>query len=182
RRDKPAVLRNRQTRNQFDGALDGDSFETCQMSGLTKITVDTARKRHPRVELVFKTFDAAKEMRAPKFAFACLESQRLERDRDLDVETGLVNDAFRFHQQIDAEVFAATFGDNAVALNSERIEEDLKRFALVVEGIEHEADVVVVENVVALRDRGADSIGLVSSFECDVEELRIETEQDFGWF
>src|SRR5205085_6864370 len=110
RRDKPAVLRNRQTRNQFDGALDGDSFETCQMSGLTQITVDTARKRHPRIELVFKTFDAAKEMRAPKFAFACLESQRLERDRDLDVETGLVNDTFRFHQQIDAEVFAATFG------------------------------------------------------------------------
>src|SRR6185369_4861362 len=98
------------------------------------------------------------------------------------VETGLMNDALRLHQQIDAEVFAATFGDDAVALDAEWIKKDFEGFALVVERVEHEADVVVVEDVVALRHRGADFVWLVSGFESDVEKLRIETDQDFRGF
>src|SRR5689334_10701606 len=149
------------------------------MSLLTQIAVDAARERHPRIKLVFEALDAAEEVRAPEFSLAGFEAQRLERDRDLDVEASLVNDAFRLHQQIDAEVFAASFGENAVALNAERIEEHFKGLALVVESVEEEADVIVLKDVVALRDRRAHLVGLVGRFESDVEKLGIVTEQDF---
>src|SRR6185369_6086047 len=121
-------------------------------------------------------------MRAPKSSFAGFESQRLERNRDLNFESGFVNDAFGFHQQVDAEVFTASFTDDAVALNAEWIEEDLEGFTFVVERVEHEADVVVLKNVVALRDCRADFVGFVGGFECDVEKLRIEADENFGWF
>src|SRR5687767_12212239 len=115
------------------------------MSGLTEIAVDAARKRHPRIELVFETLDATEEVRAPKLAFACFKTKRLERDRDLHSVAGLVDDPFRLHQQVDAEVFAAAFSKNAVCLNTERIEESLERFSFVVESVEKEADVIVLE-------------------------------------
>src|SRR6185369_7461253 len=74
RRHKAAVLRDRHTWNQLDRALNGDSFETCQMARLAQIAVDTARHWHPRIELILKTLDATKEMRAPEFAFAGFET------------------------------------------------------------------------------------------------------------
>src|ERR1044072_9202650 len=152
------------------------------MARLAQVAVDAARHRHPRIELVLKTLDATKEMRAPEVSFARFKAQRLEWNRDLDVETGLMNDALRIHQEIDTEIFATSFGDDAVALDAEWIEKDFERFAFVVERVEHEADVIVVEDVVALGHGRADLVGLVSGFESDVEELRIETDQDFRWF
>src|SRR6185369_5126462 len=98
RRHETAVLRDCHTRNQFDRALDGDSLESRQMARLAQVAVDAARHRHPRIELVLKTLDATKEMRAPEFSFAGFEAQRFERDCDLDVEAGLMNDALRIHQ------------------------------------------------------------------------------------
>src|SRR6185369_332368 len=182
RRHEAAVLRNRRTRNQLDRALDGDSFETCQMARLAQVAVDAARHWHPRIELVLETLDATEEMRAPEFSFAGFEAQRLERDRDLNVEARLMTDALRIHQEIDAEIFATSLGDDAVALNTEWIEKDLEGFALVVERVEHEADVVVIEDVVAFGHGRANLVGLVNGFESDVEELRIEADQDFRRF
>ena len=86
-----------------------------------------------------------------------------------------MDDALRLHQQIDTEVFTTTFRDDAVALNSEWIKKDFEGFAFVVERVEHDADVVVAENVVALRDRRADFVGLVGGFESDVKKPGIES-------
>src|SRR5215218_760230 len=106
------------------------------MSRLAHVAINAARERHPGIELVLKTFDATKEVSAPQLALARFEAQRLERNCYFDVEAGLVNDAFGFHQQVDAEVFTASFGHDAVALNSEWIEKDFERFSFVVEGVE----------------------------------------------
>src|ERR1043166_1604610 len=62
-RNEAAVLRDSQTRNQFDRAFDGDTFKPRQVSFLAQIAVDAARERHPRVELIFETLDAPKEVR-----------------------------------------------------------------------------------------------------------------------
>src|SRR5690349_9128924 len=152
------------------------------MTRLAQVAIDAARERHPRIKLALKTLDAAEEMHAPEFSLARFEAQRLKRNCDLDVEPSLMHDALRLHQQIDAEVFATTFGEDAVALNAEGIEKDFEGFALVVERVEHYADVVVAEDVVALRDGGADLVRLVSGLESDVEKVRIETDKDFRWF
>src|SRR5215213_9876519 len=144
------------------------------MSGLAQVAINTARERHPRVELIFKSLDTAKEVNAPQLALARLEAKRLERNCYLDIEACFVNDALRLQQQIDAEVFAAAFRDDAVALDSEWIEKDLKGFSFVVESVEHEPDVIVVEDVVALGDGGAHFVGIVCRFESNVEKLRIE--------
>src|SRR5690349_5470894 len=143
------------------------------MSGLAETAVDAARERHPRVELILKALDAPEEVCAPEFAFARFEAKRLERNRDLDVEAGLVNDALRLHQQVHAEIFAASLGDDAVPLNPQRVEKDLESLAPVVERVEHEPDVIVLKDVVALGHCRAHFVRLVNRFESDVEKLRI---------
>src|SRR5215203_1210264 len=115
-------------------------------------------------------------MRSPEFSFSGFETKRLERNRNLHVEAALMNDAFRFHQQIDAEVLTASFGEYAVTLNSEWIEEDFKSFSFVVKGVEKKSDVIVLKNIVAFGDSSANFVRLVSRLERNIEKLWIEAE------
>src|SRR4030095_7172900 len=86
----------------------------------------------------------------------------------------------RVHQDVNAEIFTAAFGHDAVALNTQRVKEHFKRLALVVESIEHDTDVIVLKDIVALGHRSPDLVRFISSFEGDVEELCVESDQYFG--
>src|SRR6185369_14936753 len=89
--------------------------------------------------------------------------------------------ALRLHDQIETEVFTLSFGPDAVGLDAERIEVKLVRSSLVVESVEENADVVVVPDVVALRDVGAHFRRIVETMKCEVEKVRIVAEPDFGF-
>ena len=51
---------------------------------------------------------------------------------------------------------------------------------MVVEGVEQHSDVIVVEDIVALGDVGANLGRVVIAMKGDVEKFRVVTEKDFG--
>src|SRR5256885_6331701 len=131
------------------------------MSLLGQPARDVAIDRHPHVQLVIESFDPPPEMRAPKFVLARNISQRLERDRGFDGPTIGGHQALRFHDYVGIEIFALAVGPNAVGLNSQWTKVELVGLATVVEGIKENTDVIIVPDVVALRNRGAHLIRLV---------------------
>ncbi len=149
-RTKRLVLRKRQTRNQLDGAFDEMPSRPVRWPAWLRL-LSMLRENGIHESSSFSNRLMRRKKCAPhELPFACFEAKRFERNRNLNVEAGLVNDAFRFHQQVDTEIFAASFCQYAVTLNAEWIEEHFKGFALIVKGIKKEADVVVLKNVVAL--------------------------------
>src|SRR5205085_5381973 len=77
------------------------------------------------------------------------------------------------HHDVNAEVFADALCEDGVGLYAERVEDKLVRATAVVEGVEPDADPVVLEYVVALRDGRAHLARLVEGVEGQVEELRV---------
>src|SRR6185369_505565 len=111
--------------------------------------------------------------------FAGKIAQRLERNRDLDRVAIFREYSLRLHHQVEAEVFAYAFRPNAVGLYAERVEVKLVSSSLIVEGVEKNADVVVVPDLVALRYVGADFCGIVETVKRDVKKMRVVAEADF---
>src|SRR5258706_3771623 len=119
-------------------------------------------------------------MRAPEFVLARDVAKRLKRNRCLDGPSVRGQHALRFHHDIRIEVFILAVGPDAVRLHAKRIEIKLVSFAMVVEGIEKNSDVVIVKNVIAFGYVGAHLVGLVIAVKRDVKKLRIITQQHFG--
>ena len=115
------------------------------------------------LELAVEALNAPEEVRAPKLAFAGFITKRFERNRNLDDVTVFIDCALRFEQQVHTEVFAATFSENSVSLDSERIKKYFKCPPLVVKSVEIETDVVVLENVVALGHRRTNLVWLIKA-------------------
>ncbi len=150
------------------------------MSGLGQPTILVAIHRDPHVERVVKSLRAAPEVNAPQLVFTGNVAQRLERNRDFDRVAIFGKDPLRLHDEVQAEVFALAFGPDTVGLHAERIEIKLVSSPLIVEGVEENADVVVVPDVVALGDVGAYLCGIVETVKRDVDKTRVVTKTNFG--
>src|SRR5687767_8815743 len=109
-------------------------------------------------------------MRAPEFSFSCFVSQRLKRNGNFDYVSTLVNEPLRLHNNIDTEIFAASFSQDPVGLDTEGIEKELEGLSLVIKRIQEHAHIVIVENIVALRHSGAHLVHLIKGAKGDVEE------------
>nr|QEO74674.1 hypothetical protein [uncultured bacterium] len=88
--------------------------------------------------------------------------------------------AFRLHHNINGEVFIFSLGVNAISLDAERVEEQLIRPPLIVEGIEQHADVIIVENVITFRHGGAHTVRFVVRKKSYIEHPGIVTHENFG--
>ncbi len=120
-------------------------------------------------------------MRSPLFPFARFVANRLERDSDLDDVPVRGRRPLRVHDDVDVVVLALRLSEHTVRLHAEWVEEENVRAALVVEGVEVDADIIVVEDLVALRNRRADLVGfVVEAAERDEEGLAVVTEQNLG--
>jgi hypothetical protein len=100
----------------------------------------------------------AQEVRAPGLdVLAALEAQRRQRDLQLHHEAGVGDPAGRIPDAVPAVVLVAGgVVDHQVHLRAERVDEELVGTTLVVEGVEHHADEVVVVGGVAIAQEGAD--------------------------
>ena len=88
---------------------------------------------------------------------AVLEAQRRERDFELDDVAGGVDLAGRVPQAVPRRILvAALLLDDQVHLRAPRVREDFVRAALVVEGVEHQADEIVAPRAVAIAQVRAD--------------------------
>src|SRR6185295_5909146 len=143
-------------------------------------TILVAVHRNPHVERVIQTLRATPEMDSPQLVFTRNVPQRLERDRNFNRVTIARHHSLRIHYEIETEVFALSFGPDTVCLNAERIEVKLVSASLIVEGVEENADVIVVPDLVALRNVGAYLRGIVVTVESDIEKPRIVAKHDFG--
>src|SRR6185503_954761 len=150
------------------------------MSRLREPTVLVAVHRNPHVERIVQSLRATPEMYAPQLVFAGDVAQRLERNRNLDSVAISRDHPLRFHHQIETEIFALAFGPNPICLDAKRIEVKLVSASLIVEGIEENADVVVVPDVVAFRDVRADLGGIVETVKRDVKKAGVVTKSYFG--
>src|SRR5438876_2577546 len=152
------------------------------MSLLGQPTRDVAIDWHPHIELVIESLDPPPEMRAPKFVLARYISQRLERDRGFDGPTIGSHQAFRFHDYVGIEIFALAVGPNPIGLNSQWAEIEFISLAAVVERIKENADVIIVPDIVALRDRGAHFVRLVVTMKGYVNKFRVIAQHHLSWF
>src|SRR5438270_3706246 len=152
------------------------------MSLLGQPTRDVAIDRHPHVEFVIESLDPPPEMRAPKLVLARNIAQRLERNRSFDRPTVGSDQAFGLHNDVRVEIFALAVRPNAVGLNSQRTEIEFIGLASVVERIKENADIIIVENVVALRNRGAHFVRLVITMKGDVDKFRVIAEHYLSRF
>src|SRR5215208_3251630 len=150
------------------------------MSRLREPTALVAIHGNPHVERIVQTLGAWPDMYSPQLVFARNIAQRLERDRDFDRVAIARDHSFRLHDQIEAEVFTLSFSPNAVGLHAEWIEVKLVSSPLIVESVKENADVIVVKDVVALRDVCAHLGGIVETMKCDVEKTWVVAQPDFG--
>src|SRR5688572_6285512 len=121
-------------------------------------------------------------MGAPLLSFSCFVTDRLERYSNLNNVTVLRDEALRIHEDVDAHVFAAPFRQHAVTLNAERIEEHLERFSLVVKSVEVKPYIIVLPDVVSLRNRRPNLVRFIKRAECDIQEFWIVTNQNLSGF
>src|SRR2546423_1822327 len=94
-------------------------------------------------------------MHAPQTPAPGFIAKRLEGNSYFDRVAVVGQYALRLHDYVNAEIFVLSFGAYGVGLHAQRIEEKLVGFALVVEGVKEEANVIVVENLIALCYRRA---------------------------
>src|SRR5215216_2527125 len=143
------------------------------MSRLREPTALVAVHRNPHVKGIVQTLGASPEVYSPQLVFAGNIAQRLERDRDFDRVAVARDHSFRLHDEIETEVFALSFSPNAVGLYAEWIEVKLVSSSLVVESVEQNTDVIVIPDIVALRNVCAHLGGIVETMKCDVENARV---------
>ena len=105
------------------------------MPVLTEQAGDGAVDGHPRICLVIEALNLSYEMNAPELVFARFIAQRLEGNRDFDSVAIISHNAFRFHHEVKAVVFAIAFREDAVSLHAERIEKHDVSTPSVVEGV-----------------------------------------------
>ncbi len=89
--------------------------------------------------------------------------------------------ALRFKHKIRIEIFVI-ISPGAVGLNAERIEIEFVGLALIVKGVEQDANVIVIKNVISLGNVGSHFVGFVVTMKRDVEKLRIVAEHHLSWF
>ncbi len=113
---------------------------------------------------------------------AARETQLVERNRHLHHVARLGDAAGRVPDRVPGRRLAA--GDvvvEQVHLHAERVDEELEGPALVVEGVEDDADEVVVPGGVAVREVGADRLWIgVFRLETDVEVTVVVKDQGLG--
>src|ERR1051326_1541237 len=141
------------------------------MSFLGQPARNVAIDRHPHVELVVESLDPPPEMSAPQFVLTRYIAQRLKRDRSFDGPTVGCKQTLRFHHDVGIEIFALPISPNAVGLNSQRIEIKFIGLTSIIESVEENADVIIIENIVAFSDRGPDFVRLVVTMKGDIDKL-----------
>src|SRR5215510_1167626 len=113
-------------------------------------------------------FDPAKKMGVPQLALARFVAQRFERDGDLDRVAFISHYALRLHDDVYAVILAIIFGEDAVELHAERIEEERVSPSPVVERVQIEADIIIVKNLIAFGYGRAHLSRIVCSAKADV--------------
>ncbi len=122
----------------------------------------------------------APEVRAPALLRLVGEAKARERKRDLHLIAALGHAALRVPDRVEADVLRlAPLRHAQVALNAERVDEELIAGGEIAIRIEHDAEVVVAEDVVALAKRRADLRGVVVGDEGDVEVLVVVRDPRF---
>src|ERR1041384_7670828 len=150
------------------------------MARLSEPTVFVAIHRNPHVERIVESLGTAPEVDSPQLVFTRNVTQRLERKRNLNRVTIARHHSLRVHHQIETEVFTLSFGPDAIGLNTERIEVKLVSASLIVEGVEENADVIVVPDLVAFGNVCANLRGIVVTVKGDIEKPRIVAQHHFG--
>jgi len=84
--------------------------------------------------------------------------------------------AFRFHYDVEAIIFAATFRKSSVSLNAERIEKQKIRLALVVKSVEVNKNIIVVKNVVASGNCRANRVSILFDAKSHIKIFQTRNE------
>src|SRR6266446_1346751 len=140
---------------------------------------NVARYWHPHIELVVEALDAAPEMRAPQHTFAGIITNRFKRYRNFNRITVAGQHSLRLEHNVEAKVFISSSIPRAVCLYAKRVEIKLVGFALVVESIEQDADVIIVKDVVSLGNIYAHLVRLVVAMERNIKKSLIIPKDDF---
>src|SRR2546422_4953986 len=122
------------------------------MSGLREPTRDVARDRHPHIELIIETLDASPEMHTPQRTFPRVITNRLEWNCNFDRVAVVCDHTLRLNYDIETEVFALSISPDSISLHTERVEIKLVSLPLVVKSIKENADIIIIKNIVSLRN------------------------------
>src|SRR4051812_44905405 len=108
-------------------------------------------------------------MNAPLLVFTRLVTQRFERYCRLNRVTVVADHALRIKDEVDAVVFAVSFGHNAVTLNAKRIQEYEICLPLIVKGVDVYPDKIVAKDIITTAHGRADLTAFLFCTERDIE-------------
>ena len=126
--------------------------------------------------------DEPLEIHAERF-HAVARPQRRERDPDLGGPAGLGDVHFGPPPLVPLQIDVLPFvGDQRVVLRPERIDREVERVAVIVEGIEHHLEAVIVEQrIVAPHLAGDDAVTFrVEAGDADIQVRRVQQDAHFG--
>ncbi len=125
--------------------------------------------------------DAAAQAYTPGLYRLATKAKALERDGEPDDVAIRRQASLRVPKCVEAIVFALSFGEDGVGLDTKRITKKVIGSPAVVEGVEEDADHVVAESVFALGHASADLPGLVFAHKNDIEVLVVVGEIRGRW-
>ena len=100
------------------------------------------------------------------------------RPLDSQAKSGLV-----YASRIQAAYLTRTLATHAIALGAERVRTEEERSAPVMERVDVDDDVIVVVDIIPVRDRRADGGGiLVVRHNAEVDRIRRVPNEDLGFF
>ena len=169
--------------------------EAVERAGLREERALGAQRRRPAV-LVPAALHAPDDVDRPRLHAVGGETQRLERDRDLDLvafvgdaslrvvdvvgrQVGDLASALQPAEQGAAAVVAA-LDQRAVCLNAQRVDAEDQRLASVVERIQENLNRIVGVDAVAVGERGMDRAGGGVRLDSEVDRGRRVEDEDFG--
>ncbi len=157
RRQQRQPLARLQTRDAVDGApLAGPALLVAVVGGPGVLAADLARMVAP-------------EVHAPDLLGPVGKTQAGQRDRDLDLPALRRDPARAGEDHLVAGVLAVARRPQEIALDAQRIAGDLVGPRLVAVGVQRRDDVVVLVDVVALAEAGADQRRVVVADVGDVD-------------
>ncbi len=119
-------------------------------------------------------------MHAPKRVLPGNVANRFKGNRHFDRITVAGHHAFRLDHDIKTKVFALSVSPDPICLHAERIKIKLVGFSFIVEGVKKNSHVVVVEDIVSLRNGRANLVGFVIAMEGYIEKLWIVAKHHLG--
>ena len=167
-------------RDELQVAAGRDAFQACGFSFLIQAAGDAAGVLRPK-RIFVVAGDATVQQNAPGLRIAGGETQAAKGNRDPHHKAPVGYLSLRIPNRVEREIEILTFGPERVGLHAQRVGEKGVRAPMIVEGVEHDLDGVVIDDVFAPGKPGANLLRFsIKTDENGIQVLSVVAKVDLS--